>query len=102
MKANFNTVAPHLTLQRALQKPAASPPAKAGESLGNTFEKMLQDVNQVQMEAEEKQAEFLTSKNKDIHGTMVAMEKADVSLKLLLQVRNKLTSAYEEVMRMQV
>ena len=32
---------------------------------------------------------------------MIAMEKADISLKMLLQVRGKLVSAYEEVMRMQ-
>jgi len=42
------------------------------------------------------------TENKDIHGTMLALEKADLSMRLMLQVRNKLVSAYEEVMRMQV
>ena len=45
---------------------------------------------------------MLTSENKDIHGTMIALEKADISMRLMLQIRNKLVSAYEEVMRMQV
>ena len=45
---------------------------------------------------------MLTADNKDIHGTMIALEKADISMRLMLQIRNKLVSAYEEVMRMQV
>jgi flagellar hook-basal body complex protein FliE len=52
--------------------------------------------------AEAKQVELLVTENKDIHGTMLALEKADLSMRLMLQIRNKLVSAYEEVMRMQV
>ena len=70
--------------------------------LSNTFEKMLQEVNQQQLNAEAKQVELLVTDNKDIHGTMLALEKADLSMRLMLQVRSKLVSAYEEVMRMQV
>ena len=71
-------------------------------SLSRTFEKLLQDVNQQQLNAEAKQVELLVTDNKDIHGTMLALEKADLSMRLMLQIRNKLVSAYEEVMRMQV
>ena len=71
-------------------------------SLSRTFEKLLQDVNQQHLNAEAKQVELLVTENKDIHGTMLALEKADLSMRLMLQVRNKLVSAYEEVMRMQV
>tara|TARA_B100000929_G_scaffold247557_1_gene206323 strand:+ start:176 stop:478 length:303 start_codon:yes stop_codon:yes gene_type:complete len=70
--------------------------------LSRTFEKLLQDVNQQQLTAEAKQVELLVTENKDIHGTMLALEKADLSMRLMLQVRNKLVNAYEEVMRMQV
>lgn len=38
----------------------------------------------------------------DLHEMMIAMEKADVSLRLLVQVRNKAVKAYKEIMRMQV
>jgi len=71
-------------------------------NLSRTFEKLLQDVNQQQLSAEAKQVELLVTDNKDIHGTMLALEKADLSMRLMLQIRNKLVSAYEEVMRMQV
>ena len=70
--------------------------------LSRTFEKLLQDVNQQQLNAEAKQVALLVTDNKDIHGTMLALEKADLSMRLMLQIRNKLVSAYEEVMRMQV
>jgi len=71
-------------------------------SIKSTFEKLLQDVNQQQLSAEAKQLDLVVSENKDIHGTMLALEKADLSMRLMLQVRNKLVSAYEEVMRMHV
>ena len=71
-------------------------------SIKRTFEKMLQDVNQQQFNAEAKKIELLVTENEDIHGTMLALEKAELSMRLMLQIRNKLVSAYEEVMRMQV
>jgi flagellar hook-basal body complex protein FliE len=41
-------------------------------------------------------------KNVDIHQTMISMEKASVSLQLLMQTRNKIIDAYKEMMRMSV
>jgi len=38
----------------------------------------------------------------DIHNTMIAVEKADLSFQLMMQIRNKIISAYEEIMRIQV
>ena len=73
-----------------------------GGGLSRTFDKLLQEVNQQQLNAEAKQVDLMVSEKKDIHGTMLALEKADLSMRLMLQVRNKLVSAYEEVMRMQV
>ncbi len=72
------------------------------DELSDQFSKMLDDVNQLQIAADKKIEEFATSKEKDLHGTMIAMQKADVSLRLLLQVRSKLTNAYQEIMRTQL
>ncbi len=100
MKIQMNNIAPNLTPQRNLQETVKTE-AKSG-SIVSTFEKMLSETNQLQEVAEAKKTEFVTTDKKDIHGTVLAMEKAEVSLRLLLKVRNKLTSAYEEVIRMQV
>jgi flagellar hook-basal body complex protein FliE len=61
----------------------------------------LNDVNQLKLEADEAVANLAAGKQKDIHATMIALEKADVAFQLLMQVRNKIISAYETVMRMQ-
>ena len=88
--------------QEALTRHTREDGSGSGGGIGQNFEKLLQQVNQQQLTAEAKQVELLTSENKDIHGTMIALEKADISMRLMLQIRNKLVSAYEEVMRMQV
>ncbi len=88
-------------LQKANPAKQATPKS-AAKSIANTFEKMFDEVNNDQMVAEKKVAEMATSKTKDISGTMIAMEKADVSLKMLMAVRNKIVNAYQEIMRMQV
>ncbi len=77
-------------------------PRSAAKSIATSFEKMFDEVNQDQMVAEKKVSEMMTSKKKDIAGAMIAMEKADVSLRMLMAVRNKVVNAYQEIMRMQV
>ncbi len=82
----------------------AAPAAKESlvNSLGDTFGRMFNEVNRFQLDADRKIEEFATSPNKDIHVTMIALQEADIALRLMLQIRSKLTSAYQEVMRMQM
>ena len=84
------------------QKPAGGESPNLIGALSNDFSKMLREVNNLQIKADQKIEEFATSKDKDLHGTMIAMQKADVSLRLLLQIRARLTTAYQEIMRMQL
>ena len=74
----------------------------AGQEISQTFGKIFDEVNQAQLDADAKIAELTTGKNKDIHGTMIAMEKASVSFRMLMAVREKMVSSYQEIMRMQV
>ena len=78
-----------------------TPKSAAKEIMGN-FEKIFDQVNRDQLVADRRVAEMVAGKDKDIPKTMIAMEKADVSLRLLMAVRNKIVSAYEEIMRMQI
>ncbi|MGA1847106.1 flagellar hook-basal body complex protein FliE [Deferribacter abyssi] len=66
------------------------------------LKKAIKDVNDAQLEADEAVKKVLNGETKDIHQTMIALQKADVSLKLMLEVRNKLLEAYQEIMRTQV
>lgn len=59
-------------------------------------------VNEVQLQADRAAKELAAGRNKNIHETMLMLEKADMSFHLMMQVRNKVIEAYREIMRMQV
>ncbi len=83
-----------------MPSPSASPPAADSASQGkNLFQQMLADIDGQQHQAD-KQVQRSLLGEADIHEATLALEKADLSLKLLVQVRNKLVSAYEELSRM--
>ena len=77
-------------------------PAKGVSNFAVILENTVNDVNQLQREADESIQKLAAGKGKDIHQTMIALEKAEVSFQLMMQVRNKIIAAYEEVMRMQI
>ncbi len=76
--------------------------AKEGASFADIFKKSLDQVNQNQIEANSAIRELVAGRNKNIHETMLTLEKADASLKLMMQVRNKVLDAYKEIIKMQV
>ena len=72
------------------------------KSFGEFLIGALEGVNQMQVEADRSIENLTTGDSKDIHQTMIAMEKADVSLKLMVQVRDKVVDAYKQLMQMQI
>jgi flagellar hook-basal body complex protein FliE len=62
----------------------------------------IKQVNDLQSKAGEEVRKAMTGEATDIHTTMIAVQKADVSFQMMMQVRNKLVSAYQEIMKMQV
>lgn len=80
--------------------------ASQGAAKGQTFADMLSDKlsesNELIKEANTAAEELVAGRNKDIHGAMISLEKADISFRMLMQVRNKMIDAYREIMRMQV
>jgi flagellar hook-basal body complex protein FliE len=85
---------------------SSSKSAGVQKESGADFSALLKDalssVNDAQLEADEAVQKVLSGETKDIHSTMIALQKADVSLKLMLEVKNKIVEAYQEVMRTQV
>jgi len=71
-------------------------------SFEGLLKQSLQSVNELQHEADHAIDALATGQQTDIHNTMIAMEKADVAFKLIMQIRNKVISAYETIMRTQV
>jgi flagellar hook-basal body complex protein FliE len=73
-----------------------------GASFADAINAALQEVQSVQNDAENAIQAFANGEVKDIHTVVVAMEKADMSLQTLMQVRNKLLTAYQQISSMQV
>ncbi len=74
----------------------------AGPSFADTLKEAVNNVNQLSLDADRKAQELSTGKTDDIAGVMMAAEKADIALRAMVQVRNKIIDAYQEIMKMQV
>jgi flagellar hook-basal body complex protein FliE len=72
------------------------------ESFDNILKKFVTDVNSLQIQADELQNKLATGEVTDIHDVMIAVEKANLSMELMLEIRNKIIEAYQEIMRMPV
>jgi flagellar hook-basal body complex protein FliE len=85
-------------------KPAEVKPAQtqAGPKFGDMLSDAIQEVNQLQQQASTETEKLMTGEVKDIHTAMIALQKADVSFQMMMQVRNKLVNAYQEIMKMTV
>ena len=81
-------------------KPAQLLEAQPAAGFATAFDSVLQSVNEQQVKAEAAAAAVDSGLSDDLLGAMLESQKASVSFSALLQVRNKLTSAFEEVMRM--
>jgi flagellar hook-basal body complex protein FliE len=75
---------------------------KSGSSFSDTLKDSIQRVGQLEKEADKEVEKLAKMESDDITSTMIAIEKADLSFQLMMQVRNKIITAYEEIMRMQV
>jgi flagellar hook-basal body complex protein FliE len=66
-----------------------------------TLRGAMDQVNELQSRADTKVASVLDGSGMDVHSAMIAVEKADLSFQMMMQVRNKIVAAYQEVSRMQ-
>lgn len=86
--------------------PTVSPNEANGNIDGGSFKDVLRDAigetNALQKEADVKTQQLATGKTTNIPEVMMSVEKADIALRLMTQVRNKIIEAYQEVMKMQV
>jgi flagellar hook-basal body complex protein FliE len=76
-------------------------PAEAGGGFGGVLSNALQQVNQLSGGAEQQIGSMLKGGNADMSTVMIAVEKADVAFQLMMQVRNKIVSAYQDIEKMQ-
>ena len=71
-------------------------------SFSDVINDAIDKVNNLQVESSKMTDDFLTGKSDNIHSVIIAGSKADLSLQMTLQVRNKVMEAYKEIMNMQM
>lgn len=83
--------------------PQASAPSKLPkEDFQNHLKDALSEVNDLQQKADHAIQQLVGEGKGDLQETIVALEQADVSFRLMMQIRNKVLEAYQEILRMQV
>jgi flagellar hook-basal body complex protein FliE len=82
--------------------PALIPKQAEGPGFKNLLQEQIDKVNQLQRDATEAMEDLATGGRDDIESVLIATQKADTAFRLLLQVRNKVLDAYEEVKQIRV
>ena len=72
------------------------------QTFSATLKNAINSVDNLQKEADVMVQKLATGETKNIPEVLVSVEKAEIALKLMMQVRNKVIDAYQEVMKMQV
>ncbi len=70
------------------------------DGFGQILREAVTQIDQAQGQAQDKIGEVLKGNGGDVHSAMIAVEKADLSFQMMLQVRNKIVAAYQEISRM--
>jgi len=100
----IGTTVTQLPIQR-VDVPSPSPrageaPTASGASFGERLADLVKDASATQSNAETLASSYARGEQNDLHGTMIAMSQADVSLRFVANVRNRIVEAYREIMRM--
>jgi flagellar hook-basal body complex protein FliE len=83
-----------------------APGLEGANDTGKTFGEFLQDsitkVNSLQQEANVAMEKLASGESQNLHETLLAVEKAEISFKTMNQIRSKVLDAYREIMKMQI
>jgi flagellar hook-basal body complex protein FliE len=94
-----NVVSPVRILPAEIGAPRAR--GAEGTKFMETLQKTMDRVQGAQSDAQSQVADVLSGNGADLHRAMIAVEKADLSFQLMMQIRNKIVAAYQEVSRLQ-
>ena len=79
-----------------------APSSAGGSEFHSVLESAIGTVENARNNANQSVQNFLSGDGDDLHSTVLAVQRADLEFDMLMQVRNKVVSAYQEIMRMQM
>ena len=91
-----------LKLGEAFEKADLTPTEDVLGSFGKVLKDQMKELNETQAVANAAVNTYATGGNIELHNVVLAVNKAEMSMELAVQIRNKLVSAYHEFSRMQV
>ncbi len=96
--------AAHGDMLQVMRQPdgPAVPAASRSEDFSVMLQSAIAGVNHTQIQAGALQSAFVRGETRDLVGVMIATQKANVAFQGLLQTRNRLVSAYQEIMNMPI
>jgi flagellar hook-basal body complex protein FliE len=80
----------------------AAGPSKEAPSFKETLNSFLNDVNGLQKKADESIKKMAAGEINDVHQVMSSVEEANVAFNMMMEIRNKVLDAYQEVMRIRL
>ena len=83
-------------------KPDVRPEAAGKADFATVLKDSIDQVNRTQTDADKLSQDFVLGKNGNLHEVMIAGAKANITFQEMVQVRNRLVSAYHDIMNMQV
>jgi flagellar hook-basal body complex protein FliE len=75
----------------------STPGSGSNSDFMNTLKGAMEQVSDLQSQADGKVTQLLTGNGQDVHSAMIAIEKANLSFQMMLQVRNKIVAAYQQI-----
>lgn len=85
--------------------PSPTAPQKAikqGGDFADQLKEAINSTNEAQVKADQAVEQLHSGQGANLHEVMISLEKADISMRLFVQLRNKAVDAYQEIMRMNV
>lgn len=73
-----------------------------GKSFADVLKDSINEVDDLQKDGEKALGDIATGQVQDLHQAAIAINKAETSMKMMLEVRNKAISAYKEILRTQI
>ena len=89
-------------VEAGLQSLPELKPEEKDKGFGNVLNKTINDLNDIQQKSKDLSTQLALNKDVELHDVMIAVQEADVAMRLTVQLRNKMLEAYREVMRMTV
>jgi len=99
---SINSLAGTSTAELLKQKKGIGSASSGGVDFAQHLKSALNEVNEYQVSSENAIGDIATGQVKDLHQAALAINKAEISMKLMLEIRNKALSAYKELGRTQL